>query len=209
MPRVDVSLYLVTDRHQTNGRPLVPLIEQAVAGGLRVVQLRERDLDAPALLTLARDVQVAIKSSKALLLINDRVDVALACGAAGVHLRSDSLPVGVARKLLGAARIIGVSTHSVDEAVRAEAEGADFVVVGPIYDTPSKREYGAPLGVQSLEEAARRCRIPVLAIGGITPARLPEVKRAGASGAAVVSSILSASSIEVATKQFIALWASL
>ncbi|MFM7841912.1 MAG: thiamine phosphate synthase, partial [Nitrospira sp.] len=78
MPRVDVSLYLVTDRHQTNGRPLVPLIEQAVAGGLRVVQLRERDLDAPALLTLARDVQVAIKSSKALLLINDRVDVALA-----------------------------------------------------------------------------------------------------------------------------------
>ncbi|MBM4120640.1 MAG: thiamine phosphate synthase [Nitrospira sp.] len=209
MPRVDVSLYLVTDRHQTNGRPLVPLIEQAVAGGLRVVQLRERDLDAPALLTLARDVQVAIKSSKALLLINDRVDVALACGAAGVHLRSDSLPVGVARKLLGAARIIGVSTHSVDEAVRAEAEGADFVVVGPIYDTPSKREYGAPLGVQSLEEAARRCRIPVLAIGGITPARLPEVKRAGASGAAVVSSILSASSIEAATKQFIALWASL
>ncbi|MFM7841004.1 MAG: thiamine phosphate synthase, partial [Nitrospira sp.] len=129
--------------------------------------------------------------------------------AAGVHLRSDSLPVGVARKLLGAARIIGVSTHSVDEAVRAEAEGADFVVVGPIYDTPSKREYGAPLGVQSLEEAARRCRIPVLAIGGITPARLPEVKRAGASGAAVVSSILSASSIEAATKQFIALWASL
>jgi len=209
MPRVDVSLYLVTDRHQTNGRPLVPLIEQAVAGGLRVVQLRERDLDAPALLTLARDVQVAIKSSKALLLINDRVDVALACVAAGVHLRSDSLPVGVARKLLGAARIIGVSTHSVDEAVRAEAEGADFVVVGPIYDTPSKREYGAPLGVQSLEEAARRCRIPVLAIGGITPARLPEVKRAGASGAAVVSSILSASSIEAATKQFIALWASL
>jgi len=209
MPRVDVSLYLVTDRHQTNGRPLVPLIEQAVAGGLRVVQLRERDLDAPALLTLARDVQVAIKSSKALLLINDRVDVALACGAAGVHLRSDSLPVGVARKLLGAARIIGVSTHSVDEAVRAEAEGADFVVVGPIYDTPSKREYGAPLGVQSLEEAARRCRIPVLAIGGITPARLSEVKRAGASGAAVVSSILTASSIEAATKQFIALWASL
>jgi len=204
MPRVDFPLYLVTDRHQTGGRPLVPLIEQAVAGGLRAVQLRERDLDTRSLLELARDVQMATRPRGAVLLINDRVDLVLACGADGVHLRSDSLPVAVARRLLGDARVIGVSVHSAEEAARAESEGADFVVLGPIYDTPSKREYGAPLGLRPLKEAARRCRIPVLAIGGLTAARVAEVRRAGASGVAVLSAILSAPSAEPATRQLLA-----
>ena len=204
MPRVDFPLYLVTDRHQTGGRPLVPLIEQAVAGGLRAVQLRERDLDTRSLLELARDVQMATRPRGAVLLINDRVDLVLACGADGVHLRSDSLPVAVARRLLGDARVIGVSVHSAEEAARAESEGADFVVLGPIYDTPSKREYGAPLGLRPLKEAARRCRIPVLAIGGLTAARVAEVRRAGASGVAVLSAILSAPSVEPATRQLLA-----
>jgi thiamine-phosphate pyrophosphorylase len=206
MPRVDFSLYLVTDRHQTNGRPLVPLIQQAVAGGLRAVQLRERDLDAGSLLALAREARAVARPHGALLLINDRVDVALACEADGVHLRSDSLPVNVARRLLGDARIIGVSAHSVEEAVRAESEGADFVVLGPVCETPSKREYGAPLGLRPLEEAARRCRIPVLAIGGITAARVAEVQKTGVSGVAVVSSILSAPSVETATRQLLEAW---
>lgn len=203
MPRVDFSLYLVTDRLQTGGRPLVSVIDQAVAGGLRAVQLRERDLAMRPLLALADELRASLRERHVRLLINDRVDLVMALGADGVHLRADSLPVAVARHVLGPDRLIGVSAHSADDAVRAEADGADFVVLGPIYDTPSKRRYGGPIGLRPLEEAGRRCRIPVFAIGGITVARVTEVRRAGAFGVAVLSAILSAASVESVTRQFL------
>lgn len=203
MPRVDFPLYLVTDRHQTGGRPLVPLIEQAAAGGLRAVQVRERDLATRDLFALAQELHAPLRARGVLVLINDRVDLVLALGADGVHLRADSLPVAVARRLLGSDRVIGVSVHSADDLVRAESDGADFAVLGPIYETPSKRQYGEPIGLRVLEEAGRRCRIPVFAIGGITVARVAEVRRAGAYGVAVVSAILSAASAESATRQFL------
>ena len=117
----------------------------------------------------------------------------------GPSVASDS----VARRLLGSDRVIGVSAHSADDVVRAESDGADFAVLGPIYETPSKRQYGEPLGLRVLEEAGRRCRIPVFAIGGITVARVAEVRRAGAYGVAVVSAILSAASAEAATRQLL------
>jgi thiamine-phosphate pyrophosphorylase len=201
MPRVDFPLYLVTDRHQTAGRPLVPLVEQAVRGGLRAVQVRERDLATQELLGLIRELCATMHGQDGRVLINDRVDLALALDADGVHLRADSLPVAVTRRLLGADRLIGVSTHSTDEVVRAESDGADFAVLGPIYETPSKRQYGKPIGLRPLEEASRRCRIPVFAIGGITVARVDEVRRAGAYGVAAVSAILSAASVESAIRQ--------
>jgi len=136
-------------------------------------------------------------------MINDRVDLVLALGAHGVHLRADSLPVAAARRLLGADRLIGVSAHSADDMARAESDGADFAVLGPVYETPSKREYGPPIGLRALEEAARRCRLPVFAIGGMTVTRVEEVRRAGAYGVAVVSAILSAASAESTTRQFL------
>lgn len=203
MPPVDCSLYLVTDRHQTCGRPLVPLLREALGAGLRAVQLRERDLATRPLLALAEEVLRLTREHKALLLINDRVDLVLAVGADGVHLRSDSLPVAAARRLLGPHRLIGVSAHSVDEVVRAESEGADFALLGPVYDTPSKRAYGPPIGLRPIEEAASRCRLPVMAIGGITAARIGEVRRAGASGVAVSSAILSAADVPAATTQLL------
>jgi thiamine-phosphate pyrophosphorylase len=203
MPRVDFSLYLVTDRQQTGGRPLVPLVEQAVAGGLRAVQVRERDLATPDLLTLVGDLCAVARAQGVRVMVNDRADLALALGADGVHLRSDSLPVPAARRLLGPDRLIGASAHSADEAARAESDGADFAVLGPVYETPSKRQYGPPIGLRPLEEAGRRCRIPVFAIGGITVARVAEVRRAGAHGVAVVSAILSAPSVESVTRQFL------
>lgn len=203
MSRVDFSLYLVTDRRQTGGRPLAPLVGQAVAGGLRVVQVRERDLATRDLLDLSRELCGLVRARGGRVMINDRVDLALALGADGVHLRSDSLPVAVARRLLGADRLLGVSAHSPDEVARAESDGADFVVLGPVYETPSKREYGPPIGLRPIEEAGRRCRIPVFAIGGITVGRVAEVRRAGARGVAVVSAILSAGSAESATRQFL------
>ncbi len=204
MPRVDFPLYLVTDRHQTAGRPLVPLIEQALRAGARAVQLREKDLDTRPVLALAEELLPIIRRHGAALLVNDRIDIALALDADGVHLRAASLPVRVARRLVGARRLLGVSVHSADEAARAESEGADFAVLGPIYETASKRAFGPPIGLRAVEEASRRCRIPIFGIGGITPARASDVRRAGAHGVAVISSVLAAASVESAVKEFMA-----
>jgi thiamine-phosphate pyrophosphorylase len=120
-----------------------------------------------------------------------------------VHLRADSLPVSIARQLLGPDRLIGVSAHSVEEVTRAEADGADFVVLGPIYETASKRRYGPAIGLGPLTEATKRCRIPVFAIGGVTASQGPELRKAGAAGAAVISALLGADSVESATHTLI------
>lgn len=201
MPSVDFRLYLVTDRQQTAGRPLVSVVGRAVSAGVRAVQLRERDLPIRELLSLALDLQRELSEMQ--LFINDRVDLAVALGCRGAHLRESSLPAPVVRALLRPSQLLGLSVHSIQDAVAAERHGADFVVLGPIYDTPSKREYGAPLGLQVLEQAARAVNIPIFAIGGMTASRTREVRQAGAFGVAVLSSILSASNVEAATEQFL------
>ena len=192
--RIDFDLYLVTDRHQTGGRPLDQVVEEALAGGVRAVQLREKDLPARAFLQLAEKMRLLTARYGARLLINDRLDVCLAVGADGVHLRADSLPVPVARKILGLDRLIGQSAHSVSEVIEAEREGADFVVLGPIYDTPSKRSMGRPLGLSAIRSAVSRVSIPVFAIGGIRSERILEVIRCGGQGVAVISALLQAPS---------------
>jgi thiamine-phosphate pyrophosphorylase len=200
MPRVEFSLYLVTDRHQTGGRDLVPLLGQALAAGVGAIQVREKDLATPALLALAREVLSVARQAGRPVLINDRVDLVLAADADGVHLRSDSLPVRIVRGMLGSSKLIGVSTHSAAEVAAAEAEGADFAVLGPIYATASKRSYGPPIGLAPLQQATRRCRIPIFAIGGVTAARVPEVRAAGASGVAVISAVLGNEAVLTATR---------
>ena len=197
MPSVDFRLYLVTDRHQTTGRPLLSVVGRAVRAGVRAVQLRERDLPTRELLVLATEFQREMPEAK--LFINDRVDLALALGTHGVHLREGSLPTPVARGLLRPQQLLGRSVHSLEGVAAAERQGADFVVLGPIYETPSKQAYGPPLGLGLLEQAARTARIPIFAIGGITGARVREVRGAGGFGIAVLSSILSASNVEQAT----------
>ena len=201
MPSVDFRLYLVTDRQQTAGRPLVSVVGRAVSAGVRAVQLRERDLPIRELLSLALDLQRELSDMQ--LFINDRVDLAVALGCRGVHLRESSLPASVVRTLVRPSQLLGLSVHSIQGAVAAERHGADFVVLGPIYDTPSKRAYGAPLGLQVLEQAARAVNIPIFAIGGMTASRTREVRQAGAFGVAVLSSILSASNVEAATEKFL------
>ena len=203
MPRVDFPLYLVSDRHQTRGRPLVSLIRVAVEAGVRAVQLREKDLDTRALLGLAEEVLRITREHRAVLLVNDRLDLAMAAGGDGVHLRSSSIPVAVTRRILGPDRVIGVSAHTVEEVFHAEANGANFVVLGPVYETASKRGFGEPIGLRPIEEASRRCRIPVFAIGGVTVPRVREVRQSGAFGVAVISAILSAPSVEFVTRQFL------
>ena len=203
MPQLESRLFLVTDRHQTNGRPLVPLLERVLAGAAPAIQLRERDLSARDLVRLAREVQAVMASRRSQLLINDRIDVALALEEVGVHLRSNSLPVSIARQLLGGRRLLGISVHAVEEAVQAESQGADYLILGPIYETPSKQMFGPPLGMHTLERACRQVRIPIMGIGGMTSSRAREVRRAGAFGVAVITAILGAADVESATRELL------
>jgi thiamine-phosphate pyrophosphorylase len=203
MPPVDFRLLVVTDRHQTKGRPLVPLLQRVLTTGVPAIQLRERDLSARELVTLAREVQAVTASRRSQLLINDRIDVALALEGVGVHLRSNSLPVSVARQLLGAQRLLGISVHAVEEVVSAQSQGADYIVLGPIYETPSKQMFGPPLGIHNLEKACRLVRIPIIGIGGVTAARAREMRRAGAFGVAVITAVLGAADIESATSELL------
>lgn len=187
---IDFRLYLVTDRHHTAGRPLVDVVHAALDGGVRAVQLREKDLEGGALYRLAAQLRELTAHYQARLLINDRVDVALAVEADGVHLGQMSFPVAVARRLLGPGKLIGVSTHNPEEI--AAAAGADFLVFGPVYATPSKAKYGEPQGLARLRQAVAQSPIPLFAIGGITVEQVAEVLTNGAPGVAVISALSAA-----------------
>ncbi len=167
------------------------------------IQLRERDLSTAELLSLAREVYGDTFRYGVPLIINDRVDLMLALNLDGLHLRANSLPVSVARRLVGANRLIGISTHSVDEVRWANQDGADYVVFGPIFDTPSKRLFGPPVGLEALAEACQASTVPVFAIGGMTRARVCDVRRVGAHGIAVVSAILNRNDLAVATRELL------
>lgn len=190
--RLPFRLYVVTDRQQTAGRPLEKVLAAAARGGAGAVQLREKDLSARELYALGVHLQEVLAPHNVPLLINDRLDVALALDAAGVHLAGHSLPTAQARRLLGAHKLLGVSTHSVEEACQAAAEGADFVVFGPVFETPSKLAYGPPQGLQHLAAVIRQVSIPVLAIGGVELANVPQVLDTGAYGIAMIRAVLAA-----------------
>lgn len=184
---IDFRLYFVTDRHQTAGRPLPDVVRAALDGGVRAVQLREKDLEAGELYRLAARLRELTARYAARLLINDRLDVALAVEADGVHLGQMSFPVRAARQLLGPDTLIGVSTHTPAEIVATE--GADFVIFGPVYFTPSKATYGKPQGLERLRQAVRSSPVPVFAIGGIHTGRIAAVRAAGARGIALISAL--------------------
>ena len=203
MPQLESRLFLVTDRHQTKGRPLVPLLQRVLTAAAPAIQLRERDLSARELVTLALELQAVTASRRSQLLINDRIDVALALEGVGVHLRSNSLPVSIARQVLGTQRLLGISVHAVEEAVQVESQGADYIVLGPIYETPSKQLFGPPLGIHTLERACRLVRLPIIGIGGVTAARAREMRRAGAFGVAVITAVLGAADVESATRELL------
>ncbi len=199
----ELSLCLVTDRTQTRGRDLVAVVGECLAAGLPAVQVREKDLGAADLAFLCRRLVAPVRDTGAMLVVNDRVDVALAVGADAVQRTHTSLPVDDIRAIAGRRLRIGASVHSLQDAVDAELKGADWVTYGPVYETPSKRPYGPPQGLERLAEVARGLRIPVIAIGGITPERVKEVREAGARGVAAISFILAAASPADATRRFL------
>lgn len=203
MPSVSFRLLLVSDRHQTGSRSLLSVLKQSAEAGVPAIHLRERDLPTAELLSLARQLQAITAAHTIPLIINDRVDLVMALNLDGVHLRANSLPVSAARRLVGEDRLVGVSTHSVEEVRRANRDGADYVVFGPIFDTPSKRPFGPPVGLEALTDVCRRSTIPVFAIGGITSARVRDVRRAGAHGVAVLGAILARDDVAAATGELL------
>ncbi len=194
------GLYVVTDRSQTKGRPLDAVIVAALQGGARAIQLREKDLSGRALHELAQRLLPVVHSRRSALLVNDRVDLALTLPLDGIHLAQTSLPPAKARRLLGAGRLIGVSCHTIEEATEAQQGGADFIVLGPLFATPSKAAYGPPVGLDRLREIRRRLRLPILGIGGITAENAADVIAAGADGVAAISAVMAADDPEQAVR---------
>jgi thiamine-phosphate pyrophosphorylase len=205
VPKPDFKLYLITDRTQTKGRDLLWLIEQALDAGVKAIQLREKDLAARDLFLLAEKVSQLCRNYGCSLFVNDRLDIALAVNAAGVQLGNASVPIALARQLLGAQKMIGVSTHSFKEAMEAQRQGADFVLFGPIYFTPSKAAYGAPQGLAKLKEIAGKVSLPVYAIGGIKLENILDLRSMGISGVALISAIMSSDAPKKATSDFLRL----
>jgi len=201
---IDFRLYLITDRKLvTRHASLVTAVRQALRGGIRAVQLREKDMGTRDLLMLAYKMRKLTEEHKARLFINDRFDIALAVGADGVHLTQSSIPVSRVRETVGKRLLIGASTHSLKEAKEAEKGGADFITFGPVFKTPSKLKYGKPLGIDALKQAGRKINIPVFAIGGIHTNRIKNVKESGVHGIAMIRNILASDNIKGISQELI------
>jgi len=202
--KIDFRLYLITDRTLfPDEDAFFAAIEGALKAGVRAVQLREKDLPTRELLNVVYRMRKLTAEYGAKLFVNDRADIALCAGADGVHLGQESMPVYAVRKIAGDDFTIGVSTHNLKEASLAEKEGADFITFGPVYQTPSKLKYGAPVGLEALNEVAGEIGIPVFGIGGIKLDTINAVMKSGAHGIAVISGILSAADKEMAAKDYL------
>ncbi len=186
-----LGVYVVTDRGLTRGRPLKWVIEKALTGGARVVQLREKDIPTKEFIDIAAEIRDIVLSFDGTFIINDRVDIVQAVGACGVHLGQDDMPISLCRKILGDDVIIGGSVSTVKQAQRAVKDGATYLGVSAIFSTPTKPD-AIPIGLKGLKEIREAVDIPLVAIGGINTFNTREIIKAGANGIAVVSEVMSA-----------------
>lgn len=192
LKKIDWSLYLIADTEFAAGKDLLPRIREAVLGGVTVVQLRAKDVGTRDFLELASRISEQLGKLGVPFLINDRVDIVLACGATGVHLGQDDMPLPDARRFLGPDKTIGISVNTLEEAVEAQMLGADYVGLGPIYATTTKDTDLPIVGSEGIRRMHKLIDIPIIAIGGINAGNAADVLRAGAAGVAVVSAILGA-----------------
>ena len=196
-----LKLYLVTDRELSRGRTLEEVVSEAVAGGITIVQLREKDASTGEFVELAMRLKEMLKPYKVPLIINDRVDVALAVDADGVHIGQSDMAYKDARRLLGPDKIIGLSVESFSDIEAANALDVDYIGISPVYGTPTKTDTAEPFGLEGLRKAVEMSVHPAVAIGGMNAATIAEVMAAGADGVAVVSAICSADNIRKATSE--------
>jgi len=195
----DFHLYVLTAQNLSRGRPNEEVIEEAIAGGADVIQLWDKGRTTRELLQEAQKLREITREKGVPLIINDRVDLALAADADGVHLGQDDLPLEWGRKMLGDDKIIGISTQTVEQAIQAEKDGADYVAVSAIFSTPTKPD-ATPLGLESITDIKRNVSIPVVAIGGIKAENVVQVGAAGADCIAVISAVVSAVDIKEAAR---------
>jgi thiamine-phosphate diphosphorylase len=200
------GIYAIIDNSARSGLPLADLARAAARAGVKAVQLRAKRLPARELVAAAREIAALCRGEGVLCIVNDRLDAALAARADGVHLGQEDLPLAAAREIAGNRLRIGVSTHSVAEARRAEQEGADYVGFGAMYATAGKAKVTAPQGAERLAEVTAAVTIPVIAIGGITRERIPEIRAAGAAGAAVIGAWVLAPEPEAALRDLVRAW---
>jgi thiamine-phosphate pyrophosphorylase len=199
-------LYLVTDERVSRGRSHLEVAEAAIGGGADVIQLRDKTASSGVLYQVALALRKVTRDAKVPLIINDRLDIALAVDADGVHVGQDDLPASVVRKLLGPGKILGVSTETPEEALQAEKDGADYLGVGPIFEARgTKTDAGEPKGPGMIAPIRGRCRLPIVAIGGIKAGNARSVRDAGADAVAVISDIVGAEDIEEAARRMKAL----
>jgi thiamine-phosphate pyrophosphorylase len=198
---IDYSLYVITDRHTAGGRSILEVVRLAIRGGATVIQLREKESTTHEMVQLGQRLREITCEAGIPIIVNDRLDVALACEADGVHLGQDDMPAALARKLLGPDKLLGVSVETVEQAKEAEAAGASYLGVGDIFGTPSKPDAGAPIGLARVAEIATSVSIPVVGIGGITRDNAASVVAAGAAGVAVISAVFGASDPEAAARR--------
>ncbi|MGV3724978.1 MAG: thiamine phosphate synthase [Actinomycetota bacterium] len=196
------GLYVVTDDALAPGRGHLEIARAALDGGAELIQLRDKRRDAGDLLPLARELQALCESSGPLFIVNDRVDLAVAAGADGVHLGQTDLPVCEARQMLGPGKLIGISVENEEQVLAAAAEGADYLGVGPIYGTATKSDAGDAVGTEQLVRFREISELPIVAIGGVTAARVPEALAAGADAVAVISAVVKAEDMTAAAGAF-------
>lgn len=197
---LDYSLYLVTDRNILKGRPLCEAVEQAILGGVTLVQLREKDVSTREFYKQAVEVKKITENYNIPLIINDRLDIAQAVDAEGVHLGQSDMPLIAARNILGKSKIIGISVGNIEEAVEAEKNSADYVGIGTIFFTGTKKDIELPIGIEGLKKIYNNINIPAVAIGGINENNFREVLSTGIEGISVVSAILGKNNIKAAAE---------
>jgi len=189
-----LKLYLVTDPVLHGGRGVLPTCEEVLAAGIKFIQLRDKTASTAALFKVALELGNLCRRYSSYFVVNDRIDVAMAAGADGVHLGQSDMPVIQARRLMGPEAVIGVSVRTVEEAFDAMKNGADYIAANLVFPTETKKDVKEPLGIQMVQKLSEACPLPLIAIGGINPGNTPLVMKAGCSGVAVVTAIMNADS---------------
>ena len=200
MNNIDYSVYLVTDRDLLKGRKLTEVIEEAILGGTSIVQLREKCASSLEFYEIAKEVKKITDKYNVPLIINDRIDIALAIDASGVHLGQSDIPCSIARRILPKGKIIGVSAHNLNEAEKALKDGADYLGCGAVFNTSTKKDV-TTLSYEGLKEITDNINIPIVAIGGINENNIITLKGSGINGVAVVSSIIGKENVKGASEK--------